>query len=288
MFYFHFMGGLGNQMFQFAAARALSLKRDVAFRCDFDCPNPNVLNRFALDVFNVDVRMANAMELWRCKPKRRIAKRIYRLLDRNPDCLLIKETKDFRFDPAFFSIADGSYVSGFWQSEKYFIDIADVIRRDFRFRFDVSGRNLRLSEQMRVEESVSVHIRRGDYVTDDATHKLHGVCGVVYYRAAAATMRERLRNPMFYVFSDDIDWAKENIHLGPTVFVDFNRGRDYEDMRLMSCCRHHIIANSSFSWWGAWLNPDRDKIVIAPSRWITDPEVDTRDLLPGAWITLEV
>ncbi len=159
--------------------------------------------------------------------------------------------------------------------------------RDFRFFEPLSGRNREAAEQIQTTNAISVHVRRGDYATNPATQAFHGILPAEYYRAAVREVSQAVRNPHFYVFSDDPDWCRHNLDLGhSTTFVDHNRARGSDDLRLMSLCAHHIIANSSFSWWGAWLNPREEKIVIAPRRWVADSSIDARDVVPARWIQL--
>ena len=145
-----------------------------------------------------------------------------------------------------------------------------------------------MAEQISSSTPVSIHIRRGDYVNDSHTNSVHGTCGLDYYQNAMKLISGRVDKPTFFCFSDDIEWAKNKLHAQyPIIYVDHN-GLDNasEDMRLMSQCKHNIIANSSFSWWGAWLNSNPDKIVIAPTKWFQKEDYDTRDLIPAGWIRL--
>lgn len=175
---------------------------------------------------------------------------------------------------------------GYWQSERYFVDAADIIRAEFKPRLALEPENAATAAAIDGVTAVSVHVRRGDYVTDKVTNAYHGVCSLDYYRAAIARIAERVASPHLFVFSDDHAWVQENLRSNyPTTYVTANSpDRGYRDMQLMSRCRHHIIANSSFSWWGAWLNPRPDKVVVAPARWFIDKSNDTRDLLPGEWL----
>jgi hypothetical protein len=153
----------------------------------------------------------------------------------------------------------------------------------------MSSPNEEMAHRIGGEESaVSIHVRRGDYVSDAGTNRFHGTCSVDYYHDAVDRISGFAPASHFFVFSDGIDWAKENLRLRqPVTYVDFNDGeKNYEDLRLMSLCKHHIIANSSFSWWGAWLNPNPDKIVIAPKKWFNDPSINTDDLIPNSWLRL--
>lgn len=288
MFVFHLMGGLGNQMFQYAAAKALSLHRNIAFKVDFDDPYKYVKRAYGLDLFNTSVEFATKRELAACKPKIRFEKRWWLLTGRNPNNKLFAEKTDYVFDPSLFSVEDGAYISGFWQTEKYFLPIRDVLLKDFQIRHKPSAANLQLLQQAAGVNAVSLHIRRGDYVTVSTTNNLHGTCDINYYKKAIEYIASKTNNPVFFVFSDDMDWVKSNLESEyPLVFVDINDDKtSYEDLRIMSTCRHHIIANSSFSWWGAWLNDKNNKMVICPERWTNKHNSNTIDLIPTDWIKL--
>ncbi len=180
------------------------------------------------------------------------------------------------------------YLQGYWQSEKYFKDIEKIIRDDFTFSEEPDYQNKQMADTIKCCEAVSLHVRRGDYVSNPVTTEYHGICSEDYYRRAVREVERYCKNPQFFVFSDDPSWAKENLETGyPTTIIDFNGSeKDYEDLRLMSLCQHHIIANSSFSWWGAWLSWNPQKIVIAPKKWFNRPEINTQDLIPESWIRI--
>ena len=169
-----------------------------------------------------------------------------------------------------------------------FCSVADDIRRLFRFRNTPGEAGERLLNEVRRSMAVSVHIRRGDYVSDPHTNRFHGTCSVDYYNAAFDVIASEVKEARFFVFSDDPQWARENIKPpSEAVFVGRNTTQpDYEDMRLMLNCRHHIIANSSFSWWPAWLNSSSDKVVVAPRRWVADPKQAVLDVLPETWVSI--
>jgi hypothetical protein len=181
-----------------------------------------------------------------------------------------------------------THLDGYWQSEKYFQDIAATIRRDFTLATDLSAQDRAVADAIADVNAVSVHVRRGDYVTDARTRAAHGVCSNEYYLQACDMIIRRQPDPHFFVFSDDLDWCRSHLQLpGAATYVGHNGpDRDYADLYLMSQCRNHIIANSSFSWWGAWLNPRSDKVVIAPCQWFSGLDVDTRDVLPDGWIRI--
>lgn len=289
MFVIQLMGGLGNQMFQYAAGRALSLKRNTPFVVDFDDPYIYAKRSFGLDVFNLEYQNATGSQLSKSKPKTKVMRRLYKWTGNDPDKYLYREKKDFHYQPELFTCPDESYISGFWQSEKYFADIADTIRQDFDFKADPSDANKEWLSKIKRVNAVSIHIRRGDYVSVAHTNQLHGTCDLDYYQKAIDTIAGKVDNPVFFCFSDDIDWVKENLKTDHEMhYVDSNisPGSGHEDMRLMSNCKHHIIANSSFSWWGAWLNPNKDKVVIAPKKWLNSSEIIVKDLIPDSWIKL--
>jgi hypothetical protein len=288
MYIFQLMGGLGNQMFQYAAGHSLAAANNNVLKVDFDCPYQHIKYSFNLGVFKLKAEHASSGELWKCKPKRKVIKRLFMLTGQDPSCKLVSEKKDFVFDPDFFSIPDGSYVRGFFQSEKYFKPVETSLREDFAFTTLPAGKNKAYADSISNEQAVSLHIRRGDYVNVPETNQFHGVCSISYYQQAIELIASKVEHPVFYIFSDDMQWVKNNFNIvRPHIFVEGNdAATNFEDLRLMSLCSHHIIANSSFSWWGAWLNPVADKIVIAPKQWMKDPGFNTPDLIPETWVRL--
>ena len=194
----------------------------------------------------------------------------------------------FHYDPNFFSVGDNTILEGSWTSERYFADIANTIRQDFQFRPEPDAKNSNVFKQIGEGTAVSLHVRRGDYVADKNTQAFFGLTPLEYYRSAVKAMKKQVGELRLFVFSDDIEWCKSNLDLGAdTVYVEGNTGKDsFEDMRLMSACQHHIIANSTFSWWGAWLGSNPGKVVIAPKRWFNDLTHDTKDVIPASWQTI--
>jgi hypothetical protein len=173
---------------------------------------------------------------------------------------------------------------GYWQSERYFIDVADGIRADFTLREPLSDPNAKLLELARSAGSVGLHVRRGDFVSLNNAAQMHGLCSVDYYRRAIGLVRNRCPECHFLVFSDDPEWARAELPLDPSgVFVAGNEQRPEQDLALMSACKHHIIANSSFSWWAGWLGYSPDQVVIAPSPWYARAKLDARDLAVSRW-----
>ena len=181
------------------------------------------------------------------------------------------------------------YFKGFYQSEKYFADIKEEVRRAFTFDLSqANAQSIRMRAQIDQDEhAVSLHVRRGDYVQPKFWDTIGSVCQLPYYRNALREMEKRVGHLHYYVFSDDLEWVKANFDLPDAVYVDWNKGEDsWQDMMLMSRCRHHVICNSTFSWWGAWLNPRKEKIIIAPERWTRD--ADSREIVPEEWIRVPV
>jgi hypothetical protein len=196
------------------------------------------------------------------------------------------------FNKQVFDITLPAYFVGFWQSEKYFKDDEGYIRKAFTFMKPLNRESQRIATRLANQSNtVSVHIRRGDYVSSKTTGELHGICSIQYYKDAIALITCKLKSPHFYFFSDDTQWVSQNLILPNKSYtlVQHNTGiESWQDMALMSKCKHHIIANSSFSWWGAWLNPDKEKIVIAPQNWFNTKTdyFDDSDIVPHDWIRI--
>ncbi|MCK9409942.1 MAG: alpha-1,2-fucosyltransferase [Bacteroidetes bacterium] len=286
------VGGLGNQMFQYATSRALALKNESDLLLDISEFQTYTLRPYELGCFSLHVNIADPSALRRIVYPAGTLRTAYRWLKSTaktgkPPIRKYSEPH-FHFDPNVFLQHGNVYLDGYWQSERYFKDIEHVIRNDFRFKHQPDSVNLDLIQKMGNECSVSLHIRRGDYVADERSNAVHGTMGIEYYKNAVQYIVEREANPQFYMFSDDRQWIEQNFKIPfPITFICHNTGsKSYEDIRLMSMCKHNIIANSSFSWWGAWLNNNASKIVIAPKKWFNDPTKDTKDLFPESWIKL--
>lgn len=286
-------GGLGNQMFQYAAGRALSLTHHEGLALDTnEFATYERHQGFELErVFGLNTPQLSHQQLrqafgWRVLPlAQRLAARWphFPLAEKR---IVIEPHLDYWAD--MVAVPAHAYLRGYWQSERYFQMYADIIRSDFEFKVPLKGRACHWSEHMQAVHSVSVHIRRGDYVFNQANLAIHGVCSMDYYRQAAATIGLKVNRPEFFVFSDDLDWARQNFKLDHQLhFVDGNEASaNYRDMQLMSLCRHHIIANSSFSWWAAWLNNRKDKLVITPACWYVKWGTPS-GLIPDGWIAIQ-
>jgi Glycosyl transferase family 11 len=280
------MGGLGNQMFQCALGLQLAQRKRTPLRLDVSDCRTNEKRPYALDSLNVNVISASPDELRRFSIPS--DSNLALLMDRLVPYYrrrYVREPNFPRFDANIFRCGRNVYLSGYWQSEKYFLEIAPEIRRAFMPRWPLSPGSANVAQRIGAANAVSIHVRRGDYVTNHAAHAFHGLCSPQYYAAAIEYVQARITSPRFFVFSDDAEFADARFGDVPqceVVCSDPNR-LDHEDLWLMRLCKHHIVANSSFSWWGAWLNPREDKIVVAPKKWFRAPALDTRDLVPESW-----
>ena len=286
------MGGLGNQMFQYALGRKLAYlhQTELLLDCTFlNTHNPlHIKREYELDVFKIKASIAtdNELKKFRSRQRNSFFQRIYKLAPALFSYHVITE-RTHAFDPTVLSAPDNSWLNGFWQTEKYFTDIEKIIRADFEFKTPVQGANKQLADELLNCNGVSIHVRRGDY-TNPETLSFHGICNPDYYYRAVDVLSQKTSIDKLIVFSDDSAWVKQNLSFNlPVTHIDHNTGKNsFEDLRLMSLCKHNITANSSFSWWGAWLNATKNKTVIAPKNWIADKTVDTSDVIPVNWISL--
>lgn len=284
------IGGLGNQFFQYALGRTIAHKKNTSLKIDITSFKTYNLHKYALSNFNITGKIATEEEIRRLKCPSGMRFLRSKLIQAskpyyNRSC--VKEL-DFNFEPNIIKVSSNVYLDGYWQSEKYFEDIEDIIRNEFVVTSPQEGLNRELASQIESCESVSIHIRRRDYVSNSHTNKTHGTCDMDYYLRSIKDLTKTVKNPHFFVFSDDIEWARLNLMLpNPITFIDNNGPeKNYEDLRLMTQCKHNIIANSSFSWWGAWLNKNPEKIVIAPKKWFNDSSINTDDIIPESWIRI--
>lgn len=281
--------GLGNQLFQYAAGRALAVRLGTALGFDPSLLRRDPSRRYELHRFNVRggvissahktlIRLSTSPRLRAVRPALRAilpGVAYTHFQDRNAG-----------YDPTFASLSGNVYLDGYWQSEKYFAGIADDIRKELTLRTAADEQNQRAWRRIAATpQSVCVHVRRGDYLSNPAYRVKYPICDLDYYERALRTVREELEDPSFFVFSDDPDWAQSSLQFdGPAEFLDFNVGKqDYADLYLMSACRHFIIANSTFSWWGAWLAEGLDKLVIAPRQWFASGAGHSDNLIPASW-----
>ncbi|MBE7734527.1 alpha-1,2-fucosyltransferase [Devosia faecipullorum] len=271
-------GGLGNQMFSYAAAlsAATRLRTDLGIIRERNVPDrPYLLDKLQVPQNFVSPAFARG----------RFSRRISRLLDRRT-----YREPSFFYDEKFNRIPDGTTIEGYFQSWRYFDGVDSEVRNHFSIKEKLDGMNALLAERIQgTSNAISLHVRRGDYLKP-AHAGTHGVLSIEYYRRAVGYIKAFVPNATFFVFSDDMDWAAQNIVPNyPAVAVVGNNNKPWADMALMSLCNHHIIANSSFSWWGAWLNAKQDKKVIAPRQWFSEGAMrrnNTCDLYPADWCLL--
>jgi len=293
------IGGLGNQMFQYAIGKHLAMINRTRLYLDISDYYLYPDRYYALDCFDVEAEIATAQLLadFKAYPHNLGSfQRLWRyhlLGERN----VIIQEPHFHFANDMLKPYEANvHLSGYWQTEKYFSRISLRIRKDFRFAKPLSLRNDELAKQIANSESVSIHVRRGDYISNNITNQYHGVCDLGYFQTAIRFIVDKIRNPTFFVFSDDMDWVTSHLKIEHKHYlVGHNQGTEsYNDMRLMSLCKYNIIANSSFSWWGAWLNANEEKIVVAPkywlnpnSTWYKDWKVSMDDYVPANWHQVE-
>jgi len=282
------MGGLGNQMFQYAVARSLQLSSgvDSDLRVFFEDGYRLAVRSYALDVFSTTATVATPEELKTIGPERRIRRRIKLALKQPIDKNVVREKKYFVYDPTVLDRKTDTYLIGFWQSFRYFENIRRDVLNDFTLKAE--SQNMQSARKVigNSARSVSLHIRRGDYL-----QKASGFAPLKldHYKKTLQLLKEKLSYFDVFVFTDDVKWAQKHLVdvIAPQSMTMISNPylEDSEELILMSSCHHHIIANSSFSWWGAWLNDKPGKMVIAPRSWNgLDESIPTSDLIPEQWI----
>lgn len=281
-------GGLGNQLFQYALGRRLALDRGVPLKLDLSWYWANRVRSYGLWHFNICAEMAFPDDIALTAGKRNdpMARKLEGQMPYYHRSQVWQQHR--QFDANILNVKSPVYLHGYWQSEKYFQAIEAILRQELTLKASPDAGNQALAHTIAQVNAVSLHVRRGDYVSSPQAAKVHGLCSLAYYQRAMATVAERVKAPHFFIFSDDLAWVQENLKTTyPVTYVGQNGAdKDYEDLRLMTLCQHHIIANSTFSWWGAWLGANPNKIVVAPQPWLTVPDHDPRDIIPAAWLTV--
>lgn len=280
------VGGLGNQMFQYAYAKALEQKGHEV-KIDISAFETYKLHGgYQLDKYNIDLDSSIKDE------NEKFYKNtfFYKVLRRfGMDFSRRIKEKSLLFDNRFFKIDDNSYLDGYFQCEKYFKDIREIILKQFTINQDISNYTKEIKNKIQnSQNSCSLHIRRGDFVNSKNIN-IHGACDIEYYKKAMKYLEEKVVNINYFIFSDDIEWVKENLTIQNAIYIDSKEKRiPHEDIYLMSLCKNNIIANSSFSWWGAWLNQNEKKIVIAPKRWFADDKLESqsKDIVCESWVKI--
>ncbi|SFO35036.1 Glycosyl transferase family 11 [Roseovarius lutimaris] len=275
-------GGTGNQLFQYAAGRALADHLGCDLALDSRYVGGEQARRDCFEHFGA-ARFIRGGPLPPAKSDGALRYALWRAFGRNPQ---FHREADLGFEPGFFSLDPGTYLHGYWQSERYFAPIATRLRDDLVMTTPLAGANADMAARIKAAKlPVSVHVRRGDYLASES----YAACPPAYYRQAIERLEHDLgQTPQCFIFSNDPDWARATLDLGEDrVVVDINdEANGHFDLALMSRCAHHVIANSTFSWWGAWLDPSPEKQVIAPRNWFGTDKISNPDLIPDGWIRL--
>ncbi|MBA2857944.1 hypothetical protein HNP93_000645 [Methanococcus maripaludis] len=278
-------GGLGNQMFQYALYKSLKeMGQEVLLDRSWYLKN-NAHNGYELErVFGLSPDHASKKQ---CLSLGDIPINLAYKIKRKvfPKKTHYFEKHSFNYDKSVFEVTS-RYFEGYWQNENYFKSFRSEILKDFSFK-NINKKNAEFSKYLNSVNSISIHVRRGDYVNNPKALKVHGnICNLGYYNKAIMLLTNKLDDLKFVIFSDDILWCKSNLNIDNPIFVDWNTGMNsYQDMYLMSKCKHNIIANSSFSWWGAWLNQNSEKLIFAPKKWVNDRS--DVNIVPDGWIKLK-
>lgn len=291
-------GGLGNQLFQYAAGYALASKNKKPLMLDltsFTSHNVNLKQSYRnLDILDFGIEFSQALSseaLMRYREPFGIASKVNNFLQKR---VLKKYYVDWH--PQVLKKKGNVYLDGYYQSELYFHDVRDGISRQYKLGNFFQEEIKSIVERIHAcVNPISLHIRRGDYITNPRANKIHNVCTKNYFYGGLDFLHSRLNNPTVFVFSDDIDWVKAEMNLPKsTVYVSElqqnsgERLRSSQEIYLMSLCQHNIISNSSFSWWGAYLNKFKDKIVIAPNLWSRSKIIRHKNILPAGWVGLPI
>lgn len=289
------MGGLGNQMFQYACALAQAKRLEVDLLVDINFLKKNIVGvtkrEYQLNQFKVSAGIAKTKELLLADAVDfSFFQKLIRKINPLPPELKLQNYHESSivYDNRIQTIKNDTYLIGYFPSEKYFKDIRIELLQEFTLKKAFNSANQQVLKKINSTNAVALHIRRGDYVSDAKTNQFHGVCSLDYYQRAIKIMQKKNTNLTFFVFSDDADWVKQNLKAeGSFYFVNCNSPKQgFFDMMIMKQCKHFIIANSSFSWWAAWLSENPNKQIIAPEKWFSGAQEDkysTKDLIPMTW-----
>jgi len=247
-------GGLGNQLFQYVKGRALSVEKNTDLLLDTSWYRGRINRKYMLDNFNIQAGIANRFDT--------LVTRIF-------------NKKDYIETDRVYD----------WQSEEYLNQVKYIILKEFTLKNKLSDTSEAVMQKIKSVNSVSIHLRGTDYVQGKKS-SFHGACSKEYYEKAVQYMKNKVISPHFFIFTDDIQWAKDYIKLPEMYTLISNTDYPQEDLILMSGCRHNIIANSTFSWWGAWLNKNHQKIVISPQKWFNDSSINIDNLIPKSWMKM--
>lgn len=267
-------------MFQYAIARHLSIKNKTKLYMDISYYNNCKIRNYELSKYNINCScLLNLFHInisiyfWK----------ILSIITLNKIKLIRQNGR--KYNSHLLKRNESVVLNGFWQCEKYFKEIRGVILSDFKLKKPLGKKNIDFLEKIQNSNSVCLHIRRGDYISNKSVSKTHGPCSLNYYYNSVKYLKKKDSKMTFFVFSDDISWVRENLKLNEnTIFVDIN-DNPYYDLELMRNCKHFITANSTFSWWAAWLSKNTDKIVIAPKKWFVNG--NEGDIVPENWVRMK-
>lgn len=271
-------GGLGNQMFQYATAKNLATKykQKIVLNTEYfsNIPTGDVPRKYQLDIFNIDKDII-------FKEKINPIKKLWQKISLK----FIKESVQINIASALLKLGISVHLNGYFQSEQYFKEIKDIILEEFTFKTELGTEAQKIKNMLEQSNGVALNIRRGDYLRPDYI-KIYGTCTMEYYSKALEYIKTKVEKPLVCVFSDDPEWVKKEFKIDNIIFAGNDILKDYEQMYLMTLCKHNIIANSSFAWWGAWLNKNPNKIVIGPKQWLVGKTADQLEILPKEWIQI--
>jgi hypothetical protein len=280
--------GLGNQLFQFAFARAMNLRHNVEIKLDSTFYEQNKFEDhprlFLLDKFKIPFEQVDSTELEKYFNKsigKRMISRIQKLFGNFRSCIIYEY--NLQFNKRYIKKNEDCYWIGYWQDFRYFKEFNNIIKEDLNFIFGPFEENKSWIDKINFTNSVCIHVRRGDYLTEINNTVI--LTSLKYYNEAIEIICLKVKDPVFYIFSDDYEWSKDNIKIEcDHYFLNHNGEHNaHEDLRLMKTCKHHIISNSSFSWWGAWLGSNPEQIVVCPKKWRIN---DVQMFQPENWIQL--
>lgn len=288
MIYVSLQGGLGNQLFQYATAFCLAKKHNTHVML-----NDSLLKRVNIEITSRDYELSNFNITGKLMTKSdhklftRSRKKISRFIPGINFITSWREHSEYSFDKAFNTLPDQVYLEGYWQSFHYFESVRAALIEELTPKARMTATESLFFNKVSKSNSVAIHIRRGDYVTSATTSKYHGVCNPNYYYKSIEKINSMLVNPEFFIFTDDPEWVLKSFNNKLPYTLVYNEKeplKAYQDLHLMSACKHQIIANSSFSWWAAWLNSNSTKVVIHPKNWLLHRHVDLADLIPKSWL----
>ena len=289
-------GGLGNQLFQYAAAKSLALKHntevilDLSLLLDRTPLTDMVFRDYELYAFNLEENFANQelIEYYNPLPTsylKRISNKLKKYIFK--PSVYIESTH--LYNSKFFNLPNDSCIIGLFQSEKYFQSIADIIKKEFEFKNSFPKIVTELGTYIKSKNAICVHVRRGDYISNPIYSSMLGSQSNEYYRNGVTLISEKTNIDELFIFSDDINWCIQNLKFETkTTFItnDLATNNHHAHLHLMSLCKHYVISNSTFAWWGAWLSSNQSKIVVAPKVWFKDGLRDETDIIPNSWIKM--